>query len=84
MIPYLTLKAVTEATNRTLAYVALISVTVIVAVQVVIFAIWGNDGDPPNAVVAVGFVLFWGSVLALIVVAVLAVRRRRASRRPTT
>ena len=76
-------KAMTRATNRTLAYVALGAVIVIVALQVVIFGIWGDDGDPPDAVVVAAFVLFWGSVLTLIVVAVLAVRRRRASRHPS-
>ena len=77
-------KAMTRATNRSLAYVALGAVIVIVALQVVIFGIWGDDGDPPDAVVATAFVLFWGSVLTLIVVAVLAVRRRRASRHQST
>lgn len=75
-------KAVTRATNRTLAYVALGSVVVIVGLQVVIFAIWGNDGDPPDAVVAAAFVVFWGAILTLIVVAVVAVRRRRAAQAP--
>ncbi len=72
----------TRATNRTLAYVALGFVVVIVGLQVVIFAIWGNDGDPPDAVVAAAFVPFWGAILTLIVVAVVAVRRRHAAQAP--
>ncbi len=73
-----------DATNRTLAYVAIGFVAVILGIQVVFLAIWGNDGDPPNAAIAVGFVLFWGSLFGLVVVAVEAVRRRRRSRRPST
>jgi hypothetical protein len=52
--------AISGATNRALAYVALGSVVVIVGLQGVIFGIWGSEGDPPNAVVAVAFVLFRG------------------------
>ena len=70
-----------DATNRSLAYVAIGFVAVILGVQAVFFAIWGNDGDPPNAAIAMGFVLFWGSLLGLVLVAVEAVRRRRSSRR---
>jgi inorganic pyrophosphatase len=74
--------AMLGATNRTLAYVALGSLAIILGIQVLIFAIWGNDGDPPNVVVAIAFVIFWGAVLTLLVVASLALRRRLASRRP--
>ena len=78
-------KAVTGATNRALAHVALAAVVVIVGLQVVIFGIWGDDGDPPNAVVAAAFVLFWGSVLTLIGVAVVfAARRRHGSRQQSS
>lgn len=69
-------KAITHATNRTLAYVGAGSVVVMLTVQAVLFSFWGNDDDPPNGLVAVAFVLFWGSVLALVVVAVVAIRRR--------
>ena len=75
-------RAVTGATNRTLTYVGLGAVAVILGIQVVMFALWGNDGDPPDAVVAIAFVLFWGGVVVLLSVAVLAVRRRLASRHP--
>jgi hypothetical protein len=47
----------------------------------VIFAIWGDAGDPPDAFVAVAFVLFWGAVLVGLTVVVLAITRRLASRR---
>lgn len=74
-------KVLTGATNRALAYVALGSLAVILGLQAVIFGIWGSEGDPHDAVVAVAFVLFWGSVLTLLVVAIMAARRLRASRR---
>ena len=74
--------ALLGATSRTLTYVGLGSLAVILGVQVVIFAIWGNDGDPPDAAVAIAFVVFWGAVLTLLAVAGLALRRRLASRRP--
>jgi hypothetical protein len=74
--------AITGATSRTLTYVGQGSLAVILGVQVLIFALWGNDGDPPNAVVAIAFVLFWGAVLTLLTVAGVALRRRLASRRP--
>ncbi len=70
-----------KASNRTLTYVGLAALAVILGLQVVIFAIWGDEGDPPDAVVAVAFVLFWSAVLVALTVAVLAVRRRLASRR---
>jgi hypothetical protein len=60
------------------------AVIVIVVLQVVILGIWGTEGDPPNAVVAAAFVLFWGSVLTLLVVAVVAARRWHASRHHST
>ncbi len=75
------MRAITGATNRTLTYVGLGAVAVMVGIQAVIFGIWGNDGDPPNAVVALAFVFFWGAVLVLLTVIALAVRRRRASPR---
>lgn len=74
--------AMLGATSRTLTYVGLGSLAVIVGVQVIIFAIWGNDGDPPNGVVALAFVFFWGAVLTLLTVAGLALRRRLGSGRP--
>lgn len=74
--------AIVGATNRTLTQVGLASLAVLLGVQVLIFAIWGNDGDPPNGVVAMAFVVFWGAVLTLLAVAGLALRRRLASRRP--
>jgi ABC-type multidrug transport system permease subunit len=49
-------------------------------IQAVIFGVWGNDGDPPDAVVAIAFVIFWSSVLVLLTVIVVAVRRRLALR----
>ena len=52
------LRRVTGATNRTLTYVGLAALAVIVGLQGVIFAIWGDDGDPPDAVVAIAFVVF--------------------------
>ncbi len=75
------LRRVTGATNRTLTYVGLAALGVILGLQAVIFALWGDDGDPPDAVVAIAFVLFWGAVLVGLTVAYLAVRRRLASRR---
>ena len=48
--------------------------------QAVLFAIWGEDGDPPNGVVAVAFVIFWGAGLLLLAVAVVGVRRRIGNR----
>ena len=72
--------ALTETTNRGLAYVALGCVVVMLGLQAMIFPIWGNDGDPPNVIVAIVSALFWGAVLVLLVVAVVGVRRRRDSR----
>ena len=74
------MRSITGATNRTLAYVGLGALVVMLGVQAVIFGIWGDDGDPPDAVVAIAFVLFWSSVLVLLTVIVLAVRRRLALR----
>ena len=71
----------TGASNRTLTYVGLGALAVILGLQVVIFAIWGDKGDPPDAVVGVAFVLFWSAVLVALTVGVVAVRRRLASRR---
>ena len=75
------LRRVTEASNRALTYVGLGALTVIVGLQIVIFAIWGDAGDPPDAVVAIGFLFFWGAVLVVLGVLVLAVKRRLDSRR---
>ncbi len=75
------LRRVTEASNRALTYVGLGALAVIVGLQIVIFTIWGDAGDPPDAVVAIAFVLFWGAVLAALVVVFLGVRRRLGSRR---
>jgi hypothetical protein len=75
------LRRVTEASNRAPTYVGVGALAVIVGLQIVIFAIWGDAGDPPDAVVAIAFVLFWGAVLAALVVVVLGARRRLASRR---
>lgn len=75
------LHRLTQASNRALTYLALAALTVILGLQVVIFAIWGDDGDPPDAFVAVAFVLFWGAVLVAFTVAVLAGRRTLGSRR---
>jgi hypothetical protein len=75
------LRRLTEASNRTLTYVGLGALTVILGLQIVIFAVWGDAGDPPDAVVAVAFVLFWGAVLAELTVIFLAGRRRFTSRR---
>jgi hypothetical protein len=75
------LRRVTAATNRTLTYVGLAALAVILGLQGVIFAIWGDDGDPPDVVVAIAFVLFWGAVLVGLTVAALAVKRRLASPR---
>jgi hypothetical protein len=69
-----------RVTNRGLAFIALGAVGAILAVQLVTFGIWGADGDPPDAVVAVAFTVFWGSILVLLGVGVVAIRRRRASR----
>lgn len=52
------LRRVTEASNRALTYVGVGALAVIVGLQIVIFAIWGDAGDPPDAVVAIAFVLF--------------------------
>lgn len=46
------LRRVTGATNRTLTHVGLAALAVILAVQAVIFALWGDEGDPPDAVVS--------------------------------
>lgn len=75
------LRRVTQASNRALTYVGLGALAVIVGLQIVIFAIWGDAGDPPDAVVVIAFVLFWGAVLVGLAVLLLAVRRRLASRR---
>ncbi len=75
------LHRMTGASNRTLTYVGLAALAVILGLQIVIFAIWGDAGDPPDAVVAIAFVLFWGAVLVGLTVIVLGVRRRLASRR---
>lgn len=72
-------RAITEATNRSLAYIALACLAVMLGLQAVIFAIWGNDGDPPDAVVVIASILFWGAALVLVTIAVLALRRRRRS-----
>ena len=56
------LQRVAGATNRTLTYVGLAALGVITGLQAVIFALWGDDGDPPDAVVAIAFVPFWGAV----------------------
>ena len=75
------LRRVAQASNRTLTYVGLGALTIILGLQIVIFAIWGDAGDPPDAFVAVAFVLFWGAVLVGVTVVVLAITRRLASRR---
>ncbi len=75
------LRRVTEASNRTLTYVGLGALAVILGLQIVIFAIWGDAGDPPDAVVAIAFVLFWGAVLVALAVVVLGAKRRLRSRR---
>ncbi len=70
----------TGATNRGLTYSGLAASAVMLGLQAVIFAIWGNDGDPPDAVVALASILFWGAGLFGLTVVVLALRRL-ASRR---
>lgn len=45
-----------RATDRRRAYIATPYVAVMLAVQAVIFAIWREDGDPPNGAVAIAFV----------------------------
>ncbi len=75
------LRRVTEASNRTLTYVGLGALAVILGLQIVIFAIWGDAGDPPDAVVAIAFVLFWGAVLVALAVVFLGAKRRLRSRR---
>lgn len=72
---------VTRAGSRTLTYVGLAAFAVILGLQAVVFAIWGNDGDPPDAVVVVASVLFWAAVLVGLTVVILGVRRRLAARR---
>ena len=75
------LRRVADASNRTLTYVGLGALAVILGLQIVIFAIWGDAGDPPDAFVAIAFVLFWGAVLVALAVVFLAVKRRLGSRR---
>lgn len=72
-------RAIKKATKRSLAYIALACLAVMLGLQAVIFAIWGNDGDPPDAVVVIASILFWGAALLLVTVAVLALRHRRGS-----
>lgn len=72
-------KAVTQASDRALRRAAMGCVIVILGLQAVIFGIWGNDGDPPDGVVVVGSLLFWASILTLIVVTITIVRRRRSN-----
>lgn len=48
----------------------------------VVFALFGIDGDPPDAFVIVATLVFWTAVLVAAVAVVLAVRARRATRRP--
>ncbi len=74
------MSGLTEVTNRTLPYVGLGAAAVMLGLQAVIFALWGNDGDPPDAIVVIGTVLFWAAVLVALTVIVLAVRRRLSSR----
>ncbi len=74
-------RVMTEATSRSLGYTALASLAVMLALQAAIFAIWGNDGDPPTAVVVIASTLFWTAAVVLMTVAVLAIRRRRGSPR---
>ena len=71
----------TGATTRGLTYSGLAALAVMLGLQASIFAIWGNDGDPPDAVVALAFILFWGACLFGLTVVVLALRRLLASRR---
>ncbi len=71
----------TGPANRTLARISLGLVGIILGLQVVIFGLWGNDGDPPDGVVVAAFVLFWGSIVGLAVVVVVALRRRIGSAR---
>ena len=73
-------RALSQATNRTLWYIALGALAGIALVQIVTFGIWGDDGSPPDAVVVMAFVVFWSSILALVVVAWEALRRRQARR----
>ncbi len=75
------MRRVTEASSRTLTYVGLGALAVILGLQIVIFAIWGDAGDPPDAVVAIAFVLFWGAVLVALAVLFLGAKRRLRSRR---
>lgn len=69
-------RAPTGPANRTLARISLGLVGIILGLQVVIFGLWGDDGDPPDSVVVGAFVPFWGSIVGLVVVVVVAVRRR--------
>ena len=47
-----------------------------------VFALFGTDGDPPDGFVIVATLVFWTAVLVAAVAVVLAVRARRATRRP--
>ncbi|MDQ4098472.1 MAG: hypothetical protein M3144_11475 [Actinomycetota bacterium] len=75
------LRRIGGVSNRALTYVGLGALAVILGLQIVIFSIWGDAGDPPDGFVAVAFVLFWGSVFAAFTVFLLLVRRRALSRR---
>ncbi len=60
----------------------LIGAIAVVAIDLaLVFALFGMDGDPPDAFVIVATLVFWTAVLVAAVAIVLAVRARRATRR---
>lgn len=72
--------SVGAVSTRTLGFVALGALVFALGLQLLTFGIWGDDGDPPSAYVAVATVVFLGAILTLIGIAAIVVRRRLAAR----